>query len=1732
VSEHAAEGSLFTGSGELSRAMRDRNWAQTPLGDPATWPSALRNTIRILLTSRFPMWAGWGPDLHFFYNDAYHRDTLQTKHPWALGRPAREVWAEIWDDISPRVHTVLDTGVATWDEDLLLFLERNGYPEETYHTFSYSPLDGDDGRTAGMLCVVTENTERVVGERRMAHLRDLAAAIAGTRTEPDVLAAVADQAGRNLADLPFSATYLFDSSGTARLGCAAGIAPSSPAAPAVLLADDPHAVWPTARLLAGEQVLVEDLAQRFPELPTGRWQLPPTQAVAVPFAASAQEHGPVTGFLVVGLNPHRRWDDAYRGFVELVANQIASGLRNAANYEAERRRAEALAELDRAKTDFFSNVSHEFRTPLTLIMGPVAELRATPALEADARVRAELDVIERNALRLGKLVNTLLDFSRLQAGRIDARFEPVDLAEATAELASVFRSAVDRAGLDFVVDCPPLDQPVHIDRDMWEKVVLNLLSNALKFTFAGGITVRLRQVDGAAQLIVSDTGTGIPAEDLPRLFERYHRVANARSRSGEGSGIGLAMVRELVTLHGGTIEADSAPGVGTTFTVTLPFGSAHLPADQLAPPSPDGPAVSAGAVPFVTEALRWLPGSDDGSSEAAVVAPASGDGAVRSGGRVLVADDNADMREYLIRLLAPHYSVASVSDGRAALDAALADPPDLLISDVMMPGLDGMQLLAALRRDERTSRVPVVLLSARAGQQPAVEGLAAGADDYLVKPFSAQELLARVNAHLSLGRARRAAEEQFTAMADLAPALIWVADPDGRRVFVNRGWAQFTGRTVSEELDRGWEERLHPEDRPRYREVTAAAAEQHHGWEVEFRLRRSDGAYHWLLERAVPIGSAETFTGFVGSCTDIHARYLETERQMLLAEVGAALDRESSVVQQLTALARLTVDSRLAEFCGVALVGDDGRLRLAAQAAPDAEAERALAALDPNAGTGPTAVETGRSVLTQRLPDSHPAAGDPEDGHPLSVRSGLAVPMIVRGRVLAVLGLGRQGDARPFNDDDRELVEEMAARAALAVDNAMLLADERAAARRLALLQRATAELSAATTPVGVGVAAAEHIRQLTGPESRVAVYELDASHRALVALTISGGSEDSHRLWAGIPLSAPLVAATAVLERRAVWIEDVARHPYSERQLPAELVASMKAYGLAANVALPLTVAGRVVGVIALGFSSVQHFPADERAMLLAVAEQCAQALDRARLYRAEQGIAETLQRSLLPAELPDLERLALAAHYLPGAEGTQAGGDWYDVVHLEDDTVAIAVGDVVGQGPAAAAVMGQLRSALSTALLQGCAPAEALELLDRFAARLPGALASTAACLIVDAPAGRVRWARAGHLPPLLVTPDGQGRFLDGDGSGTVLGAPGRASYTEGSVAIEPGATLLLYTDGLAERRGELLDDGLDRVREVAARLFRSDPARLTARLLTDVLADTDQPDDVAVIAARLLPPPLATRLPADPAQLAGARRAVAAWATATGLTVDTTEDLQLALGEALANAVEHAYTGGGAGACEYRVARVAGGGVQVEVTDTGTWRPPPADRGFRGRGLELISALAQDVEVVHGADTPTGAGTRVRFRLPAEVVGADDAAEPARPAGPIGSGIDDGLARLVESAEDGGVRFVVDGDLDVATAGPIGVQVARRLDELASGLPVVLDLRRTAYLASAGIGMMLEARARAQARGVPFRVRTEPGSAPDRILALTGLAEALPCEAATRSGDDRDPAPVTGS
>ena len=754
--------------------MREVDWSRTSVGPIETWPHSVRAITRMMLTTRYAMWMGWGRDLTFFYNDAYAHMTLGAKHPWALGKPASDVWAEIWPDIGPRIEHVLATGEATWDEGLLLFLERSGFPEETYHTFSYSPLHDDDGEVAGMFCVVTEETTRVIGERRLGLLREFGARLAASQTTEDVWDAVEQSMTTDARDLPFVLVYVMGDDGTtATLAASSNVAAGDRIAAEWLPVDD--TIWPLRTVFESTTtapLFVDlDAATAWPQ---GPWQKPPAGAIVVPIAQQAQARP--AGVFIAGLNPYRPIDAEYVSFITLYVGQLAAGLANAQAYAAERRRAEALAQIDRAKTTFFSNVSHEFRTPLTLMQAPVEELLKAPDLSESHR--DQLALVHRNALRLQKLVNTLLDFSRIEAGRVQPFYEPTDLAELTASLASAFRSATDKAGLSLEVDCQPIGELVYVDRDMWEKVVLNLVSNAFKFTLDGKIRVALRRVDRTAVLTVEDTGSGIPAHELAFVFDRFHRVTGTRGRTHEGTGIGLALVNELVKLHGGNVAVQSEVNRGSTFTVAVPLGTAHLSAAALE----HGRSATSGGFArnaFVEEALRWLPGSeaDDFSAfttEVPLDAPERQLPSPRRE-RILLADDNADMRAYVGRLLQSAWDVDVVTNGRQALNAAIERPPDLVITDVMMPELDGFALLRALRAHPATSEVPVMMLSARAGEESRVEGLQAGADDYVIKPFSARELVARVETQLLRGRVRSIEQAQRQRLLDIfaqAPAAI------------------------------------------------------------------------------------------------------------------------------------------------------------------------------------------------------------------------------------------------------------------------------------------------------------------------------------------------------------------------------------------------------------------------------------------------------------------------------------------------------------------------------------------------------------------------------------------------------------------------------------------------------------------------------------------------------------------------------------------------------------------------------------------------------------------------------------------------------------------------------------------------------------------------------------------------------------------------------------------------
>ena len=792
-----ASAAIFEGGGVAGELMRAMDWSTTPIGPVETWPQSLRTAASIILRSKFPMFVFWGPELVQLYNDAYI-PIPGAKHPRSLGAPAAETWAEVWDILGEHVRSVVEDGEATWTEDQLLMMDRHGFTEETYFTFSYSPLLDGDG-VGGVFCACTETTDQVVATRRLRAVRELAEHARGAPTPALAATRAAESLASSDRDLPALAIYLVDDGRATRVS-STGFRMPSPHLPDTVALDagaDPDP-WGIRQVIATrEELVLTDLADRSEVLPTAPWGDLPRAVRVLPIADPTSDE--LAGVMIAALSPRRRLDEEYETFLHLVRDTVAKGIADARARQREKERVDALAELNRAKSEFFSNVSHEFRTPLTLMLGPLEDALGT-GLDPAATER-----VLRNATRLLKLVNSLLDFSRLEAGRLQPAFRATDLGTFTEELASVFRSAIEAAGLRYDVGCAPLSAPVHVDRDLWEKIVLNLLSNALKFTHEGEIRVELREEGDHVVLEVADTGAGISAAHLPHLFERFYRVEGVPGRSHEGSGIGLALVHELVALHGGDIDVESEPGRGTTFRVRIPAGTTHLEPASIAP-SGDWTSSRVMRQAYVAEATSWLTSQDLVTGELEDIQAL--DVGATIGDEVLVVDDNADMRRYLAELLSVHWRVRVASDGEMALEAIRERAPDLVVTDVMMPRLDGFELLAAIRSDPALAQIPVVVLSARAAEEAAAQGLEAGADDYVVKPFSAAQLTARVRANLELSRMRSklAAErsraellagvshEMQTPLAIVLGALSQLRDDglsgDDRRLLLDRSLAR------------------------------------------------------------------------------------------------------------------------------------------------------------------------------------------------------------------------------------------------------------------------------------------------------------------------------------------------------------------------------------------------------------------------------------------------------------------------------------------------------------------------------------------------------------------------------------------------------------------------------------------------------------------------------------------------------------------------------------------------------------------------------------------------------------------------------------------------------------------------------------------------------------------------------------------------------------------------------
>jgi signal transduction histidine kinase/DNA-binding response OmpR family regulator len=709
------------------------DWSATPLGPRESWPALLRLLVDLCLDSEFPVQVSWGPDLLVLYNDAYVPLLGVEKHPWALGRPAREVGPHPWPVSEEHVRKVMETGQAYHSGDQGLIINRHGYPEEAHFTFSTSAIRDADGMIVALFNAITETTSHILYERRLQVLRRLGAmSVTADESLSSTCRAAVDVIGRNRKSVPFAAVYLRDlpDQGPRRT---AGYGFAETTATSCELVELAPTSGPVLQVMErGGTELVSGLRDRYPGVfePGPLGPLTPDQAFILPVVMLGTRK-PI-GVLVLGVNPYWRPDDAYTAFAAMAARQLGVIVTDAVSYQSERKRQLALAELDRARTEFFQNVSHEMRAPLTMLLTPLQDILDEPGMVLPAAARDTVQTSIRAGDRLHRVVDALLDTSRAESGALIPDREDIDLASVTADVVEGYRPATN-GRLDLRVDMPTEPLRAYVDRAMWTTIVTNLVNNAVKFTPEGEVAISLSGDDAEVVLTVADTGVGIPQDEQAQIFERFHRVGDGDQQSG--SGIGLALVAEMTAAHDGSVDVASEPGEGSRFVVRLPRFSVPSPEANLA----EGPE----------------------------------DESAQDRRRLLIIEDEPDLRSYLTRLFSKDgYAVEAVGDAETALTSLDSNAPDLVITDVMLPGQSGFDLLVALRQDDRMARLPVVVLTARADAESAVQAFAAGADDFVAKPFNSVELLARVRAHDQMNQLRDLAIGEFeTTVGQLRQAL-------------------------------------------------------------------------------------------------------------------------------------------------------------------------------------------------------------------------------------------------------------------------------------------------------------------------------------------------------------------------------------------------------------------------------------------------------------------------------------------------------------------------------------------------------------------------------------------------------------------------------------------------------------------------------------------------------------------------------------------------------------------------------------------------------------------------------------------------------------------------------------------------------------------------------------------------------------------------------------------------
>jgi signal transduction histidine kinase len=659
---------FLAGGGEMGALMRAHDWASSPLGPPQSWPQSLRTIVRVMLNTGHPMYIWWGPEGACLYNDAYRESIGPERHPGSLGRPAREVWEEIWPIIGPQIDQVRDGRGATWNVNHLVPITRHGRREDVYWTYSYSPIDDEDSPNGigGVLVVCTETTEQVLANKRMAAERDQlgqlfeqAPAFMTLLSGPNHRFEIANPSYLKLVGREVVGKTLAEAM------------PDAVAQGYLALLDHVYATG-EAYVAKGARFLSQSMpggasAERFIDF------------VYQPIRGS---DGSVTGIFVEGADA----TDRERADAALRASE--------AKY---RELSQALAESNRGKDEFLATLAHELRNPLAAIRNALTLQRR--ARHDERILETSGDIIERQMAQMVRLIDDLMDLSRLTRGIVELKRAPLSLIGVVRQAVETSQMAVEQAGHRLVAHLPDRDCVVDADEMRLIQVLSNLISNAAKFTPHGGhIDVSLRCEAGAAVLSVRDDGIGIPADMLERVFDMFAQVQRSHTQVGGGLGIGLTLVRQLVERHGGSVEVCSAgAGQGSEFVVRLPLaGQAALPAR----PAEASPAGYAG-----------------------------------TGLRVLVADDNADAAESLSELLALcGNEVRTAVDGVSAFAIAQVFRPQAMLVDIAMPGLNGHELCRKVREAPWGGDVLMVAASGWGQQDDRQRSMEAGFDHHLVKP--------------------------------------------------------------------------------------------------------------------------------------------------------------------------------------------------------------------------------------------------------------------------------------------------------------------------------------------------------------------------------------------------------------------------------------------------------------------------------------------------------------------------------------------------------------------------------------------------------------------------------------------------------------------------------------------------------------------------------------------------------------------------------------------------------------------------------------------------------------------------------------------------------------------------------------------------------------------------------------------------------------------------------------